>query len=411
MTLRVLLLMPTTTYKAHDFLEAAARLGIEVVVGTDHRQALEPAAPGHTLALDFSRPGPSLDAIVRLARDGALRAVVGVDDETVVLASLAAEALGLPHNPPDAVRASRDKHRTRVRMREAGLRTPWFTLVSLQEPVEDRASVLPYPCVVKPRILSASRGVLRADDPESFVQAVRRIAAILREPEVRRRGGEAADCVLVESYINGVEVALEGLLRSGRLHVLALFDKPDKLEGPTFEETLYVTPSRLPAATQRAIGGEAARACAALGLREGPVHAELRIRHGEPWVLEIAARTIGGLCSRALRFGAGVTLEELVLRHAVGSERELMERERLAAGVMMIPIPRAGILRETRGLEAARAVAGIEEVTISLAVGSEVVPLPEGHRYLGFIFARGPDPAFVEQALREAHRRLGFRID
>jgi biotin carboxylase len=275
---------------------------------------------------------------------------------------------------------------------------------------EAEAGRVAYPCVLKPTILAGSRGVIRADDAAAFVAAFRRIAAILAGSDVAALG-EGADEVLVEDFIPGPEIALEGLLVGGELHVLALFDKPDPLDGPYFEETIYVTPSRLPADTQAVIAAEARWAARALGLTEGPVHAELRLNAEGPWVVELAARTIGGLCSRTLRFGVGLTLEELVIRHALGIELDSLERERQPAGVMMIPIPRGGVLRAVRGREAALAVPGIEDVTISAHVGQELVPLPEGSRYLGFIIARTASSEAVEAALRLAHRRLGFDIE
>ncbi len=252
--------------------------------------------------------------------------------------------------------------------------------------------------------------MIRANTVDQFVAAVRRIAAILRRDDVTV-SGDAADYLLAEAYIPGLEVALEGLLNHGELNVLALFDKPDPLEGPYFEETIYVTPSRLPAAVQRRIAVVTAEACLALGLREGPVHAELRVNDDGPWVIEVAARSIGGLCSRVLRFGTGASLEELILRHALGWPIETLERERRAAGVMMIPIPRAGRLRAVRGVEEARRVEGIEDVTVSAHPGQELEPLPEGAQYLGFIFARADTPAAAEKALREAHAHLAVDID
>ncbi len=263
--------------------------------------------------------------------------------------------------------------------------------------------------MLKPLGLSASRGVLRVDDAASFSEAFRRVAAILADPEVRKRGGDC-EHLLVEEYMPGDEVALEGLLTSGELRVLALFDKPDPLEGPFFEETIYVTPSRLDAEVQRKIAAEVSRGCEALGLVHGPVHAELRLAAGEPRLLEVAPRTIGGLCARTLRFGAGISLEELILRHALGRPTTDLSREIRAAGVMMIPIPAAGVLGETRGLDEARGTPGVEEVTLTLRRGSKVVPLPEGNAYLGFIFARGERPQDVEASLRQAHARLTFEI-
>jgi biotin carboxylase len=262
---------------------------------------------------------------------------------------------------------------------------------------------------LKPLSLSTGRGVIRADDRAQFVAAFHRIREILSDPEVARLKG-TTDHLLVEDYLAGEEFALEGLLEDGRLRVLALFDKPDTMDGPTFEETLLVTPSRQPAEVQRAIVEETRRGCEALGLRDGPIHAELRLTDGTPWLIEMGARTIGGLCSNVLRFGDGVTLEQIVLRHALGLDLEGTQREASAVGVMMLPIPKAGILCEVRGIDDARRVPYVEGVTISLHRGAAVVPLPEGHSYLGFVFARADSADQVETALREAHRRLEFVI-
>jgi biotin carboxylase len=409
-TRRVLLLMPTTTYKADDFLEAARRLEIRVVVGSDRRQALEDAAPGHTMTLDFVRPEASVRTIAAAHATRPFRAIVGTDEETVELAALAAASLGLPHNPPSAVRASQDKLLMRRAFETAGLRTPWFRPLALDRGPLPAAAELDYPCVLKPRALSASRGVLRADDARTFVAAFETVASIIAAAEDEGRRGESTTLLVVEGYLPGVEIALEGLLADGELRVLALFDKPDPLVGPTFEETLYVTPSRLSADVCDAVGREVSAGCRALGLQEGPVHAELRVHAGRPWLLEISPRTIGGLCSHALRFGAGVSLEELVLRHALGIETQSLRRDSHAAGAMMIPIPRAGVLHGVDGQTAARAVPGIEELTISIPTGAEVLPLPQGHRYLGFLIAHADTPRSVEHALRTAHAHLTLHI-
>ena len=402
--------MPTTSYKAGAFLDAAAALSVEVVVGTDRRQALEAASPGRTLAFDPADTAASLAAIRREAVREPFAAVLGVDDETTLLASEASRALGLPHNPPEAVRATRNKHEMRRRLAAAGRPGPSFRVVPRSADPEQVAHEVEYPCVLKPLALSAGRGVIRADDRPGFVAAFARVSSILDASDVARVPG-VTDQLLVERFLSGEELALEGLLVRGRLETLALFDKPDPLEGPFFEETLFVAPSRKPPHVARAIVEEAELGCRALGLEDGPVHAELRLDRGRPWIVEIAARTIGGICSRALRFGAGVSLEELVLRHALGRPTGDLTRERRAAGVMMVPIPRGGILRAVDGVDAARQVHGVEEVHVALHPGAEVVPLPEGHRYLGFIFARADGPEEVELALRRAHARLSFGID
>ncbi|MGH8056134.1 MAG: ATP-grasp domain-containing protein, partial [Candidatus Entotheonellia bacterium] len=339
-----------------------------------------------------------------------ISAIIAADDEGVIPAAMASAALGLPHNPVEAVAAARNKYRMRQILAEAGLPSPRFNRISIDADPLEVASDLSFPCVVKPLALSASRGVIRADDSVQFVAAFHRIMAILRRREVAIAGGRLTRELLVESFIPGIEVALEGLLSNGRLQVLALFDKPDPLDGPFFEETIYVTPSRLPLSVQDAVTTCTAKVVTALGLREGPVHAELRINEQGPWMLEIAPRSIGGLCSRTLRFGAGIALEELILRHALGLDVEGCARERQAAGVMMIPIPRAGILREVSGQEEARRIPGVEDIRLTIPPGQELIPLPEGSKYLGFIFARDESPDAVEVALREAHRRLTCTI-
>ncbi len=407
---RLLLLMTTTTYRASAFLEATSRLNVPVVVGTDERQVLEAANPGGNLRLDFLDPEEATRSIVEFARQFPVRTVVAADDDGVILAAMASQALGLSSNSVEAARASRDKLRMREVLAEAGLPSPPFHRVFLEENPEDAARQVTYPCVLKPLFLAGSRGVIRADSPAEFVAAFHRIAAILRRPEVAAQGGGLARQILVEGYIPGDEVALEGLLVNGRLKVLALFDKPDPLKGPFFEETIYVTPSRLPAAIQERIAARTTQAVKAIGLNEGPVHAELRLNEQGEWIIEIAPRSIGGLCSRTLRFGEGISLEEVILRHAMGLEVESLDREKRAAGVLMIPIPHAGILRGVQGKVEAEAVSGVEEIRLTIPVGQELIPLPEGTRYLGFIFARGETPDDVETSLREAHRRLTFII-
>ncbi len=403
---RLLLLIPTSSYRTHDFMAAAASLDVAVVVGSDRRQALANQTPGRTLALDFGRPAASVRKIVSYSKEYPVRAVVGVDDETVVLAAMACEALGLPHNPVSSVRASRYKHVMRRMLAGKGLPSPGFRLFSIRDEPEEAAATVNYPCVLKPVSLSGSRGVIRADHKADFVIAFDRILGLISESE-----DDSPAAVLVEDYIPGREVALEGLLVDGELHTLALFDKPDPLCGPYFAETLYITPSRLSERVQARIQDTAQRAARAIGLTVGPVHAELRLNGRGIHVVEIAARSIGGLCSRVLRFGAGVSLEELILRQATGRAPGDLRREDTAAGVMMLPVPKPGRLRIVRGTEGARRVPGILDVAITVPEGQPVQPLPEGDRYLGFIFARGRTPEEVETALRDANGLLDVEID
>lgn len=403
---RLLLVLPSATYRAQDFLSAARDLGVAVTVASDRRAAMSAAMGERALTVSLSDPARAAEQIAERARDTPFAAIVGVDDQGVMAAALAAERLGLAHNPPAAVARTRDKAAMRRALAEARVRQPRFALLAAGVDAAAVAGQVGLPCVVKPLGLSGSRGVIRADDGEQARAAAERIRAILAA------AGEPADAsLLLESYLPGEEVAVEGLLRGGRLEVLAVFDKPDPLEGPYFEETLYVTPSRLPAAVLDEVEAVTARAADALGLREGPVHAELRVDGEQVSVLELAARSIGGLCSRALRLGAGVSLEQVILRHALGLGLEDIARESTASGVMMIPIPRAGVLRAVEGQEDARAVEGIAGLEITIARGRPVVPLPDGDRYLGFMFARGASAAAVESSLRDAHARLRIAIE
>lgn len=414
---RVLLLMSTQSYRAGAFLAAAKRLGVERVVAGERPQALAFVHPTGHVTLDFDDPHAACERIVAFAQRTPLDAVIAADDDGAPIAALAAERLGLPHAPFAAVYAARSKLRLREAQRRAGEPTPWFRAVPADHPVDQIAGEVECPCVVKPVHLAASRGVMRADDPAALVAAIGRLRAMLARPDAPRlwtepHSGEGSGAeILVEEYRSGIEVAVEGLVTRGRLRVLAVFDKPDPLVGPTFEETIYVTPSRLAPATVASVIRAVEGTLRALGLDTGPVHAEVRIDARGAWLVEIAPRSIGGLCSRTLRFGDGVSLEELLLRHALGHDTESFELAPGAAGVMMIPIPYAGTLRAIHGRDSAAAVPGIEDVRIMIPVGQEVVPLPEGARYLGFLFARGRDPASVESALRGAHAALRFDIE
>jgi biotin carboxylase len=399
---RILLLLPTATYRAADFVTAAARLGVDVVVGSEHRQALAGPMGDRAVVVPLAGGDAALDAIAALHDRTPLDAVLAVDDQGVVVAATAAQRLGLRHNPPNAVAATRDKAAMRERLAVASLAQPAYRIVAHGADIASAATEVGYPCVVKPVSRSASQGVIRVDDAIQAAAAGIRIRAIV---------GDGPEPLLVERFVPGAEVAVEGLLLGGRLEVLAVFDKPDPMDGPFFEETIYVTPSRQPASVLADLEATVARAAAALGLREGPVHAELRIgTAGALMILELAARSIGGLCARALRFGAGVSLEEVIIRHALGLGLDGLARETQASGVMMLPIRSAGVLDRVSGQERALAIDGVVGVEISIASGRPVVPLPEGDRYLGFVFARGPTAQDLEDALRRAEACLEVRL-
>jgi biotin carboxylase len=364
-----------------------------------------PVSPDDVLPLDVRDPQAAAPIAVAFARHHPIDAVIGVDDVTAVAAAAVAEAVGLPHNSVASVTAARNKRQMRELLSGQGIPVPRHKVFPLDGDPREFAKQVVYPCVVKPLILSASCGVIRANDEEEFRGAFRRVGTLLTNLGLVARD-EQARWILVEDFVPGIEVALEGLLTKGAFQPLAMFDKPDPLNGPFFEETIYVTPSRLPSDVQQDIIACADRTAQALGLREGPVHGEFRVNEHGVWVIELAARAIGGRCSRTLDFPSGMSLEELILRHALRMPLPPLTRQEQAAGVMMLPIPYGGRLREVRGQAEARAVPGVEELTITAEPGDELVPLPEGTRYLGFLLARGTTPEVVERSLRDAHRRL-----
>jgi biotin carboxylase len=405
------LLLPTTTYRAKAFLDAALKIGVDVVAASERSSTLEADSPSSLLSLDFADPQRAAAQAVEFARRFPIDAVIPVDEDTAVVAAQVARALGLSHNSVEAAYTAKHKHQMRRVLHDAGVRVPRFWPFNLDQDPRAIARDVLYPCVVKPVFLSTSRGVMRADDPVQFVAAVNRLSRLLSRPDLQRRGGSAAREALAEEFIPGFEVAVEGLLTDGEFRALAIFDKPDPLDGPFFEETIYVTPSRLAKAVQDEILATTSAAARAMGLSSGPIHAELRVNEQGARVIEVAARAIGGLCSRALRFGEGVSLEELIVRHALGKDVSEIQREGQAAGVMMIPIPGVGRLREVRGVDSAKETPGIEEIIITAHITQELLPPPEGASYLGFIFSRAVTAESAEAALREAHRRIEFVIE
>jgi ATP-grasp domain/L-amino acid ligase C-terminal domain 2 len=406
---RILLVGSITGYQTRIFAEAAEGLDVEVVLATDQCKKMEDPWGDHAITVRFQHPAAYAR---RLAMEGPFDAVLAVGDHPTLLAAKAAERLGIPHNPPAAVEACRNKYLARRLFEGAGLHVPSYFRIRADQ---KEWPAPPFPCVLKPLGLSGSRGVIRADDEPEFAAALARIRALLESVDIRRLKEEQNRHVQVEGFIEGQEFALEGIITEGRLQTLALFDKPDPLDGPFFEESLYVTPSRADAGVQRQMAETTQRAIRALGLTRGPVHAEMRCNSQGVWMLEVAARPIGGLCARALRFklpgvARPVPLEELILRHALGEDIAAAQPAEPASGVMMIPIPKGGIFHGVAGLAESRSVAGIEEVLITAKEGQRLTPLPEGSSYLGFIFARGRSPVDVEEALRSAHLRLRFEI-
>lgn len=413
--MRILILSTTTGYQLRSFGEAAERLGIELAFATDRCRTLDDPWRDRAVPVRFHEEAASVRAIVDAAAVRPVDGVLAVGDRPVRLAALAARALGIDGNPPDAASASANKKTARERFTAAGLPVPWF--VELPASADHaRLEQVTFPAVVKPLGLSGSRGVIRANTRPELDAAIARVRALLARKDVRALGSGPEDALLVEGYIDGPEFAVEGVLTAGRLQAFAIFEKPDPLNGPFFEETIYVTPPALAPAVQSAILAQVGRATRALGLEHGPVHAECRVAGDGIYILEVAARPIGGLCSRVLRFtppgGGGLaSLEEVLLRHAAGEDITAYARERRAAAVMMIPIPKRGILKKVEGVEPAREIPGIEDVRVTAKVDQLLEPLPEAGSYLGFIFARTDRPADAVVALRAAHGALRFIVD
>ena len=398
------LVLPSEGYRISDYIEAAARVDVEVIVATDAHHGLAEDMGAQLIPIDFSRPEDSARRIAG-ARPH-IDAVVPIDDRGVAIAAGAAALRNLAHNAPEAIASTSDKATMRASL-SGVVNQPDFAVVEQDADIAALAQGLGSSVIVKPVGLAGSIGVIRVDDSAGLTQAVDRVRSIQSEhgfPEDHR--------VLVETYVDGVEVAVEGLITNGDWDTLAIFDKPDLLTGPYFPETHYVTPSRLTTATLDTITHAARKAATHLGIRQGPVHAEFRVTpDGEIVLLELAARAIGGLCGRALRFGLNETsLEELILRNAVGERVRGTRLAPGASGVSMIPVPRGGMFEGIDGTDGALAVQHVTRVDVSGIAGRPVRPLPEESTYLGFVFARASDPADVEAALRFAGAQLDVLV-
>jgi biotin carboxylase len=419
---RVLLISATTGYQLRAFDDAARRLGVDLTFATDRCHMLDDPWRDAAVSVRFYDESGSLQALSDAAADDPFTGILAVGDRPAVLAALAAERLRLPGNRPAAARASANKAASREAIASAGLPVPWFYTVPAESHAADAASPARFPCVVKPLAMAGSRGVVRADDTRQFAEAFESLQRLLARPQVRAERNPAHEAILVEGYIPGREFALDGLLDRGAFRALALFEKPDPLEGPYFEETIYVTPPRIADADRDSVIHTISAAARAIGLSDGPIHAECRVNARGVYVLEVAARPIGGLCAKTLRFedvrershgfeGVLISLEELLLRHTTGESVDHYKRETAAAAVMMIPIPRRGRLKRVDGLDEAARVPGVEDITITAKVDQLLLPLPEGASYLGFIFARSASSDEAVAAVREAHARLAFNIE
>ncbi|HEX6791258.1 MAG TPA: ATP-grasp domain-containing protein [Candidatus Krumholzibacteria bacterium] len=412
---RLLMLIPTATYRAEAFVRAAQGLAIDLSIASEVPSSLSHLHPVSLPALEFSKPDRLIEAARAFAAANRVDGVVAVDDQSVLPAALVAEALGLRHHPAAAVRAALNKFLGRERMRSAGIDIPRYRLVALDADItrvarDEIAVDVGYPAVLKPLAMSASRGVVRVDNPAQFISAFERLATLVRASP-SPHDDLANRHVLVETYIPGDEVAVEGIVDRGRLHIFAIFDKVDRLEGPYFPETMYIAPSRLDAGVQESVHEVTRRTVEAMALSDGPVHVELRVDGSRVVPLEAHARSIGGMCSRVLRFDGDRSLEEMIILHALGLLGAIPPREARAAGVWMMQAPRAGRFAGMHGVNSAAAVKHVDEVLVSARTGQDLAPLPEGFLYMGFIFARADTPAGVETALRSAFRLLEPRFD
>ena len=409
----VLLLIPSHSYRTSDFMRAASDLNISVIVGIDTEFVLNTNQES-VIALDFSDPDKAAETIYQFRPEIHFDAILAVDDAGTLVAAKASSMLELPHNSVSSVELTRDKYALRAALSISKLPSPGYKLFDTTQSEDDLQYIgdsMKYPVVLKPRGLSGSQGVIRADSSIEFAEAFGRIKDILElESSHEECGDDLLTSILVEDYVSGPEFALEGVLDRGNLTVLALFDKPDPLVGPFFEETIYVTPTRYSDDVQVQIVSTVQSACRNLGLTHGPVHAEVRLENNEVFLIDLAGRSIGGLCARTLSFGSGLSLEEIILTQAVGDDINQLNRESLSVGVMMIPIPAAGVFQKVSGVDKAEDISGIESVSIIPTSGDEVIPLPDGSEYLGFIFAKGKSPQIVEKSLREAHDQLDFKI-
>lgn len=412
---RILLFTAKLGYQTRAFDAAAKKLGVELVFVTDRCHQLDDPWNDRAVPVHFEAPEEAAYAVMQSQAGQRVDGVLALGDRPTLAAAYAARGLGIPHNHPASVEACRSKMRLREVFRDAGLPTPWFRSVPLRAIPEPALMGITYPCVLKPISLSASQGVVRVNNREEFIQGASRLKRLLESAEVQATREPNLDRMIVEEYLPGREVAVEGLLKDGGLRVLAIFDKPDPLEGPYFEETIYVTPSRLSASEQELIKKSFADAARALGLAHGPLHGEFRLNERNVWPIEVAARPIGGLCARALRFqlegeSEPIGLEELLLRHALGLPGWAASREPAASGVLMIPVPKSGILEKVEGAEEARHVPGVTQLEITARWRDYIAAWPEGSSYLGFLFARAETPDKVEVALREGHAKLNFKL-
>tara|TARA_B100001123_G_scaffold22480_1_gene24520 strand:- start:421 stop:1665 length:1245 start_codon:yes stop_codon:yes gene_type:complete len=402
----VILIIPSASYRTSAFINVIEKLDLKVLVITDKSQVFSGKYPDNLIVMNFHHWKDRLNEISEWTERNGLKAVIGVDEESIVLAANLSKYLKVDHNPVESVLRTKDKYLMRTELKKAGVNSPWFKLFSIHDFPKKNIIDISFPCVIKPTFLSASQGVIRVNTIIELYDGIKTINELLSLEAIRERGGEKSDWVLVEEYIPGKEVAIEGIVSEGKLKVLAVFDKPEQMEGPTFEETIIVTPTALSEKNQFSLFETAQNAVKALGIVKGPVHVEVRINSSGNYILECASRSIGGLCSKVLKFQGGISLEELILRSYLGRNVEKSKLADSVSGVMMMPTEKMGILKEMRGIEDALNVKGVTDLQITIKPGEKLEPLPKGDRYLGFIFAEDKNRELVFKALKNAWSKI-----
>jgi len=407
----VILIIPSASYRTSAFITVVEKLDLKVLVISDKSQVFSGKYPDNLMIINFHHWKDRLDEISEWSERNGLKAVIGVDEESIVLAANLSNYLKVEHNPVESVLLTKDKYLMRFELKNARLNSPWFKRFSIHDSPNKIINEISFPCVIKPTFLSASRGVIRVNTTKELAKGIKTINELLSLEEIRERGGEQSDWILVEEYIPGKEVAIEGIVSESKLKVLAVFDKPEPPVGPTFEETIFVTPSILPEKTLYSLFKTAQNAVNALGIVKGPVHIEVRINSRGNYILECASRSIGGLCSKILEFQGGMSLEELILRSYLGRNVEKSKLTGSARGVMMMPTEKMGTLKEIRGVENALNVKGVIDLQITVKPGEKLEPLPKGDRYLGFIFAEDENQELVIKALKNAWSKIGVVLE
>ncbi len=407
----VILIIPSASYRTSAFIKALEKLNLKALIISDKSQVFSTKYPEKLMIMNYHQWKDKLDEIRKWTKSNVLKAVIGVDEESIVLAAKLSKILKVEHNPVDSVLLTKDKYLMRIQFKKAGVNSPWFKLFSIHDSLEMIINEISFPSVIKPTFLSGSQGVIRVNTKEELSNGIKTLKELLLLDYIRERGGEKSEWFLIEEYISGKEVSIEGIVTKGKLKVLTIFDKPESPQGPTFEETIIVTPSALSKKNQLNIFETAQNAVSALGILKGPVHIELRTNSFANYILECASRSIGGLCSKALEFQGGASLEELIICSYLGRNVEKSKLTGLTRGVMMMPTEKEGILMEVRGIKDALNVKGVTDLVMTVNSGERLVPLPQGDRYLGFIFAEGKDQDFVVNVLKNAWSKLDVILD